>query len=83
MPYDCTKKYAEVLGKRMAYVEQGEGEPIVFLHGNPNSSYLWRKVMQPLGGKGRLITRDLIGMGDTDALDESRPQTYSFRDHSR
>ncbi len=83
MPSDCTKKYAEVLGKRMAYVEQGEGDPIVFLHGNPTSSYLWRKVMQPLGGKGRLIAPDLIGMGDSDKLDDSGPQSYRFVEHRR
>jgi uncharacterized protein (DUF1330 family) len=52
------KKFASVLGKRIAYVEQGEGDPIVFLHGNPTSSYLWRNVMPHLEGQGRLIAPD-------------------------
>ena len=48
------KKFATVHGKRMAYIEEGEGDPIVFLHGNPTSSYLWRNVMPHLAGQGRL-----------------------------
>jgi len=47
------KKYKTINGKKMAYIEEGEGDPIVFLHGNPTSSYLWRKVMPALKGKGR------------------------------
>ena len=49
----------------MAYIEEGDGIPIVFLHGNPTSSYLWRQVLPDLKGFGRLIAPDLIGMGDS------------------
>ncbi len=65
------KKYVDVLGKRMAYVEKGEGDPILFQHGNPTSSYLWRNIMPHLRGVGRCIAIDLIGMGDSDKLDDS------------
>lgn len=75
------KKFVEVLGKRMAYVEMGEGAPIVFLHGNPTSSYLWRNVMPHLAGHGRLIAPDLIGMGDSEKLDHSGPGRYRFFEH--
>ncbi|MEM6731419.1 MAG: alpha/beta fold hydrolase [Myxococcota bacterium] len=75
------KKRVTVLGKSMAYVERGEGDPIVFLHGNPTSSYLWRDVMPRLEGKGRLIAPDLIGMGDSDKLESSGPGTYTFLRH--
>lgn len=61
-------KTVSVLGKQMAYVETGEGDPIVFLHGNPTSSYLWRNVMPHLEGRGRLIAPDLIGMGASEKL---------------
>jgi len=61
------KKTVEVLGRRMAYHERGEGAPILFLHGNPTSSYLWRDVIPELEGHGRLIAPDLIGMGDSDS----------------
>ncbi|MBO9407108.1 haloalkane dehalogenase [Shimia sp. R9_1] len=77
------KKFATVLGKQMAYIEEGEGDPIVFLHGNPTSSYLWRNVMPHLVGKGRLIAPDLIGMGDSDKLDDSGPERYTFVEHRR
>jgi uncharacterized protein (DUF1330 family) len=75
------KKFASVLGKRMAYVEQGEGDPIVFLHGNPTWSYLWRNVMPHLEGQGRLIAPDLIGMGDSEKLKDSGPDSYRFVEH--
>ena len=57
------KKTIEVLGKTMRYVEMGEGAPIVFLHGNPTSSYLWRNIMPHLKDLGRCLAPDLIGMG--------------------
>ena len=57
------KKRVSVNGLEMAYVDEGEGDPIVFLHGNPVSSYLWRNILPHLEGKGRLIAPDLIGMG--------------------
>jgi len=75
------KKSAQVSGKRMAYVEAGEGDPIVFLHGNPTSSYLWRNVMPHCEGLGRLIAPDLIGMGDSEKLDDSGPDRYRFVEH--
>ena len=75
------KKYARVLNRNMAYVEAGEGDPIVLLHGNPTSSYLWRGITPHLTGLGRCIAPDLIGMGDSDKLDDSGPQRYRFVDH--
>ena len=67
------KKTAVVNGHRMAYRELGEGDPIVFAHGNPTSSYLCRNVIPHLGGLGRLIVCDMIGMGDSDTLSPSGP----------
>jgi haloalkane dehalogenase len=58
-------------GKRMAYVEAGSGDAIIFQHGNPTSSYLWRNIMPHLQGLGRLIACDLIGMGASDKLEDS------------
>lgn len=77
------KKFIEVSGKRMAYVEMGEGDPILFQHGNPTSSYLWRNIMPPLAQYGRCIAVDLIGMGDSDKLDNPGPDTYTFADHQK
>lgn len=77
------KRLIEVLGRRMAVVERGGGDPIVFQHGNPTSSYLWRNVMPHLEGMGRLIALDLIGMGDSDKLPDSGPSRYRFIDHQR
>lgn len=77
------KKFKTVSNnKRMAYVEVGTGDPIVFLHGNPTSSYLWRNIMPFLEGRGRLIAPDLIGMGDSDKLDRSGPNRYTLSIHS-
>ncbi len=72
-------RYVEVLGSRMHYVEEGEGEPILFLHGNPTSSYLWRNVIPHLSSLGRCIALDLIGMGKSEKPDIE----YRFFDHSR
>lgn len=80
-PY--TKKSATILGKRMAYVDEGAGSPIVFLHGNPTSSFLWRGVLPHLEGQGRLIAPDLIGMGDSEKLSPSGADTYRFVEHRR
>ena len=77
------KKYAQVLGKRMAYVEVGEGDPIVFLHGNPTSSYLWRNVIPHLEDRGRCIAPDLIGMGDSEKIEGAGPGSYRFVEHRR
>jgi len=75
------KRFIEIHGKRMAYVEMGDGDPIVFQHGNPTSSYLWRNIMPHLAGQGRCIAVDLIGMGDSDKLDDSGPNSYQFSEH--
>jgi haloalkane dehalogenase len=75
------KKTVSVKGKTMAYVETGEGAPIVFLHGNPTSSYLWRNVIPHLEGQGRCIAPDLIGMGDSEKLEDSGPDRYRFVEH--
>ena len=62
------KKFCNVNGRRLAYVEVGSGAPIVLLHGNPTSSWLWRDVIPPLAGLGRVIAPDLIGHGDSEKL---------------
>ena len=75
------KKFTEVSGARMAYVEAGTGDPIIFLHGNPTSSYLWRNVMPHAETLGRCIAPDLIGMGDSDKLANSGPKSYRLAEH--
>src|SRR5213593_350315 len=77
------KKFAAVKGRRMAYVEAGSGDAIVFQHGNPTSSYLWRNVMPHCEGLGRLVACDLIGMGDSDKLPDSGPHRYTYAEHRR
>jgi len=77
------KKKVQALDKKMAYVEIGKGPPIVFQHGNPTSSYLWRNIMPHLESHGRCIAIDLIGMGDSDKLDDSGPERYTFFEHRR
>jgi len=75
-----TKKFQEVNGKNIAYVEAGEGDPIVLLHGNPTSSYLWRNVIPHLERLGRVIAPDLIGQGDSDKLLASQgSEPYTFQ----
>jgi len=78
-----TKKTVDVLGSKMAYHVRGEGSPVLFLHGNPTSSYLWRDVIPELEGCGRLIAPDLIGMGDSDKLPHPGPDTYRFTTHRK
>jgi haloalkane dehalogenase len=80
-PYQ--KQRRRVLGSEMAYVDVGEGDPIVLLHGNPTSSYLWRNVLPHLQSRGRCIAPDLIGMGDSDKLPDSGPGSYRFVEHRR
>ncbi len=75
------KQFVEVRDKRMAYVEMGEGDPIIFQHGNPTSSYLWRNIMPYLADQGRCIAVDLIGMGDSDKLDDPGPASYRYIEH--
>ena len=74
----AAKKFIDVLGRRMAYIDEGEGDPIVFQHGNPTSSYLWRNVMARCRGLGRLVACDLIGMGDSQKLEPSGPHRYTY-----
>jgi len=75
------KKTVQVKGRTMAYVEMGQGDPIVFLHGNPTSSYLWRNIMPHVADRARCIAPDLIGMGDSDKLPDSGPDRYRFVEH--
>ena len=78
------KKFVTVNGGRMAYVELGDGEPVfLFLHGNPTSSYLWRNVMPQVADRGRCVAPDLIGMGDSDKLENPGPETYCFATHRK
>ncbi len=74
-PFDS--KYVEVNGQRIHYVEEGDGSPVLFLHGNPTSSYLWRNIIPYAAGQGRAIAMDLIGMGKSDKPDIP----YRFVDH--
>ena len=77
------KKLADLNGTRMAYVENGTGDPIVFLHGNPTSSYLWRHVVGEVADLGRCLAPDLIGMGDSDKLANAGPGSYTFVEHRK
>ncbi|MGW4091551.1 haloalkane dehalogenase [Nocardia sp. NPDC004750] len=85
MPYStapfAAKKFSDVRGLRMAYIDEGQGDAIVFQHGNPTSSYLWRNVMPHCEGLGRLIACDLIGMGDSSKLPDSGPDRYTYAEH--
>src|SRR5881396_2689563 len=71
-------RFAAVNGRRMAYIDEGVGDAIVFQHGNPTSSYLWRNIMPHCAGLGRLVACDLIGMGDSDKLAPSGPDRYGY-----
>ena len=84
VPHSATelpKRRVTVNGHQMACVEMGSGDPIVFLHGNPTSSYLWRNVMPHVAELGRCIAPDLIGMGDSDKLPDSGPDRYRYVEH--
>jgi haloalkane dehalogenase len=73
------KHHQTVDGKRIAYVDEGSGDAIVLLHGNPTSSYLWRNVIPQLEGLGRIIVPDLIGQGDSEKLPASQgPGRYTL-----
>lgn len=72
------KRFMTVNGRRMAYIDEGKGDAIVFSHGNPTSSYLWRNIMPASRGLGRLIACDLIGQGDSDKLANSGPDRYGY-----
>jgi haloalkane dehalogenase len=75
------KSYVTVNGKQMAYHDVGEGDPVVFLHGNPTSSYLWRNVIPHMPQGVRCIAPDLIGMGDSDKLHDTGPDSYRYVEH--
>src|SRR3974390_564347 len=74
------RKRIRVDDSEMSYVDVGQGDPIVFLHGNPTWSYLWRNIIPPLSQLGRCLAPDLVGMGQS-AL--SPRQAYRFVDHAR
>lgn len=76
-----TKQFIDVNGHKMAYVEMGSGDPIIFQHGNPTSSYLWRNIMPALSDMGRCIAVDLVGMGESDKLPDSGPDRYRYVEH--
>lgn len=75
------KQFIDIDGTRMAYIDVGEGDPVVFLHGNPTSSYLWRNIIPWLEPHARCIAPDLVGMGDSDKLPNSGPNRYTFMEH--
>ncbi len=75
------KQAVEVLGQGMAYVDEGEGDPIVFIHGNPTSSYLWRNILPYLIPHGRCIALDLVGFGHSDKLPDSGSDSYRIAQH--
>jgi len=72
-------KYVEIHGSKIHYIDEGSGDPILFLHGNPTSCYLWRNIIPYLVPHGRCIALDLIGMGKSDKPDLD----YRFFDHSK
>jgi haloalkane dehalogenase len=76
-----TKRTAEVRDTTMAYIDEGEGRPIVFLHGNPTSSYLWRNVIPHVADRGRVIAPDLVGHGDSAKLPGTGDERYSLAEH--
>ncbi|WP_214626098.1 haloalkane dehalogenase [Paenibacillus agaridevorans] len=80
-PYE--KKRQRVLGLEMAYVDEGSGDPVVFLHGNPTSSYLWREIIPYAQNFGRCIAPDLIGMGDSEKIPQSGSDSYTFVENRR
>jgi len=74
------RRRLDVLDSHLTYVDTGAGDPVVFLHGNPTSSYLWRNVIAPLAGSHRCLAPDLIGMGDSGTAPAGR---YRLADHAR
>ena len=73
-----TKKFKSVRDKKMAYVDEGNGDTFLFLHGNPTSSYLWRNIAPYVEDLGRIVIPDLIGMGDSEKLDGVDNHEYKY-----
>ncbi len=78
-----SKQVKSVHGRQMAYHDVGTGDPVVFLHGNPTSSYLWRNVVPHVSGTARCIVPDLIGQGDSEKLENVGPESYTFVEHRK
>ena len=74
------RQRVRVLDSEISYVDTGRGAPVVFLHGNPTSSYLWRNVIPHVAGLGRCLAPDLVGMGQSA---KSPTLAYTFADHAR
>ena len=72
------KKFIKIKNKNIAYIDEGKGNILLFIHGNPTSSYLWRNIIPYLENQGRCIAIDLIGMGDSDKLTDKGKNTYSY-----
>ena len=72
------KRFVDVKGARMAYVDEGEGPVVLFIHGNPTSSYLWRNIIPYVSDNHRAVAVDLIGMGDSAKPDID----YRFETHA-
>lgn len=80
----AAKKFLKIDGHEIAYIDEGEGPAIIFQHGNPTSSYLWRNIMPHLKGQGRLIAADFMGMGDSEKLDPALGASrYSFEEQRK
>ncbi|MCF0041363.1 haloalkane dehalogenase [Dyadobacter fanqingshengii] len=75
--FESQKKFARINGLNMAYIDKGEGDPIIFLHGNPTSGYIWRNVLPHVQDLGRCIVPDLIGMGDSDHFRKAADYTFA------
>src|SRR5210317_1744582 len=80
---ELPKSKISVNNKNMAYVEMGQGKTMLFLHGNPTSSYLWRNIMPYFSNIKRCVAPDLIGMGDSEKLDSNEVGTYNFFEHQK
>jgi haloalkane dehalogenase len=76
-----SKKSIMVKDRKMAFIEVGRGDPIVFIHGNANSAYMWRNILPYMEDLGRLIAIDNIGQGDSDKLPDSGPGSYTLAEH--
>jgi haloalkane dehalogenase len=83
MTTQIAKKFTNIAGIKMAYIDRGSGPPLIFLHGNPTSSFLWRNVIAPLEHRYRCIAPDLVGMGDSEKLVPSSDERYSFFEQQR